>query len=441
MSRAPRFSGLRRATRFLIVGPLTTVAVAALLASPTPARAQLAHASASTLGLAGNHTALARGFGAISVNPAGLGMSDSGFGLAIGPARISLGAAPITMGDLADYQGVVVPDAVKAEWLARVTEEGGLRGSAGGDLSVFALAIGGLGLQLSTVASSDVNLPTGLVEALLFGNGGRTGEAVDLPFTGGSIESYLVSTAGVAYGFRVSPGLVLGVTGKLSRGHFLAVGRSDSGGFQSDPLGATVDFSLVTSCTDEAGCTENYANGGTGVGLDVGGILELGELTLAASLQDLVNTFSWNEERLGFRPGTAIIDRGDSETDFDEQAFSGAPSDIQAIVRDYGFDPAYRLGAALDVTSALTVTADIHGRFANDGMALGPKYHTGVGAELRAGFLHLRGGLSKVPDALQYAGGFSLVLGPVNLSTAAALEDGATRDAFVTQFVLSIGDR
>ncbi|MCS5661107.1 MAG: hypothetical protein NZ842_11975, partial [Dehalococcoidia bacterium] len=44
--------------------------------------AQLGDASATTLGLSGNNTATVRGFGAISVNPAGLAMSGSGFSLA-----------------------------------------------------------------------------------------------------------------------------------------------------------------------------------------------------------------------------------------------------------------------------------------------------------------------------------------------------------------------
>lgn len=423
--------------RIALVATLAT----ALLSAPTSADAQLAHASASTLALAGNHTATARGFAAISVNPAGLGMMDSGFGLAIAPVRIRLGTAPITRGDLHAYQGRVVPDAVKAEWLARVTEEGGLRGSFGGELSAFALAIGSVGLQLSTVSSSEVSLPTGVVEGLLFGNGGRTGEPTDLSLADASLRSYALSTAGLSYGFRVSPRLVLGVTGKLSYGHWLSVGRSVSGAFQSDPLSATTDFSLVTSCLDEIGCSENFVNGGSGLGLDLGGILDLGSIQVAASLQDVVNTFSWNEEHLGFRPGTATFDADESETDFDEQSFSSAPADLQEIVRDYGFDPAYRLGAALDLTSAFTLTADVHGRFADEGIALGPRYHTGVGAELRAGFVHLRGGLAKIPDAMQYAAGLSLILGPVNLSTAAALESSATRDAVLGQLVLSFGDR
>lgn len=437
MSRA--FHGSARG-----VAVVAGVLICSVLA-PTEARGQLAHASASTLALAGNHTASARGFAAISVNPAGLGMEDSGFGLAILPVGARAGLTPITLGDFYDYQGVVVPDPVKAEWLARVTDEGGLRGTGGVEATYVALATGSFGFQVSTVGSADVNLPTGLVEAYLYGNAGRTGEPEDLSLADASIRAYGLSTAGLSYGFRVSPQLVLGVTGKLVLGHGMAVGRTVEGAFQSDPLEATLDFTVVTSCVDEVECTEEHFNGGSGVGLDVGALFEVGELTLGASLHDLVNTFSWNEDHLAFRPGTGTFRTGDQDPDndfeWDELPFSQAPSELQRIVQDYGFDPAYRLGAALDVTPALTVTADIHGRFSDDGIALGEKYHTGVGAEFRAGFLHLRGGISKIPDAMQYGGGFSLVLGPVNLSLAGALEEGATRDAWLSQFVISFGDR
>ena len=46
---------------------------------PQAVAAQLADASATTLGLSGNNTATVRGFGAISVNPAGLAMSGFWF--------------------------------------------------------------------------------------------------------------------------------------------------------------------------------------------------------------------------------------------------------------------------------------------------------------------------------------------------------------------------
>ena len=188
-------------------------------------------------------------------------------------------------------------------------------------------------------------------------------------------------------------------------------------------------------------CEQDFVNGGGGYGLDLGAMLDLGGITLGGSVQNLVNTFEWDETRLGYRPGTLLVEDGNSEDDFDEQPFDNAPDDIKAIIRDYTFQPSYRLGAALDLTSALTLTGDIHGELGDDGISLGQDYHTGVGAELRAGFIHLRAGLAKISDGMQYGGGLSLVLGPVNLSLAGGLQQGDDRDAAMGQFVLSFGGR
>ncbi len=42
---------------------------------------------------------------------------------------------------------------------------------------------------------------------------------------------------------------------------------------------------------------------------------------------------------------------------------------------------------------------------------------------------------------MQYGGGLSLVLGPVNLSLAGGLQKGDERDAAMSQFVFSFGGR
>ena len=96
--------------------------------------AQLTDASATTLGLSGNNTATVRGFGAISVNPAGLAMSGSGFSLALFPTQIRSDMDPIRLADLRDVQRIMIPETTKEDWLARVTTEGGQKGSLGIDI-------------------------------------------------------------------------------------------------------------------------------------------------------------------------------------------------------------------------------------------------------------------------------------------------------------------
>ena len=421
---------------------LSGLSLATAVVCAPGAQAQLAHASASTLALAGNNTAWVRGFGAISVNPAGLGMPGSGFSLAVIPVRARLGLAPVTLSELADFEGVLIPATTKELWLDRIVDAGGQEGSVGASATAFALTLGNLGFQLSTVASADVVIPAGLAEALLYGNAGRTGTATDLSLAGASIESFAVTTAAMSLAIPINDALVLGATGKYVQGHGLAVARSLSGALESDPIRGTLEFAAVTTCTDDAEvlCDQDFANGGSGVGVDVGAMLDLGDLTLGASIQNLVNTFEWDETLLGYRPGTLLVEDGTTDTDFEEQPFENAPADLKEIVRDFTFRPSFQLGAALEVSSALTLTGDIHGEL-GDGISVGQGYHTGVGAELRAGFVHLRAGLAKISDGMQYGGGLSLVLGPVNLSLAGGLQRGDNRDSAMGQFVLSFGNR
>ena len=416
-------------------------AAAAVLLLTTPAAAQLADASASTLALAGNNTASVRGFAAISVNPAGLGMPGSGFSLALAPVQVRLGLEPVKWGDLVDFEGILVPTATKEEWLTRVTAAGGERGTVGADVSAFALTLGNLGFQLSATAGGDVNVPPGVVEGLLFGNAGRTGTATDLSLVGATLESFAMTTAAMSFALPVNPSLVFGLTGKYSYGHGLAIGRSESGTIEADPFRATMEFPLITSCIDELSCTQDYVNAGSGFALDLGAMVDLGGVTLGAALQNIISNFAWDETNLGYRPGTLLLEDGEYDTQYDELSFDQAPDDLKTIVRDFTPKPSVRLGAALDVTPALTLTGDIHGRLSDEGIALQPDYSTGVGAELRLGFLYLRGGLTKISEGMQYGGGASLVLGPVNLSAATGLRKGALSDTVISQFGLSFGNR
>ena len=422
---------------------LSALSLAVAMATASRGDAQLTNASASTLALAGNQTASVRGFGAISVNPAGLAMPGSGFSLALLPLRGQVGLAPITLWELAEFQGVLVPASTKEVWLNEIIAAGGEQGSVGADITVLAFTAGNLAFLLSATGSMDATIPAGVAEGVLYGNAGRTGEATDLSLIGATIKSFGVSTAALSYALPLTDALAFGVTGKYIRGHGVAVARSVSGALESDPIRGTLDFAAVTTCADDTSmlCEQDLANGGSGYGLDLGMMLNLGGITLGGSVQNLVNTFEWDETRLGYRPGTLLFEEGSSATDFDEQPFDNAPADIKAIIRDYTFQPSYRLGAALDVTSALTLTGDIHGELGDDGISLGQRYHTGVGAELRAGFIHLRGGVAKITDGMQYGGGASLVLGPVNLSAAGGLQRGEDSETLLGQFVLSFGNR
>jgi len=427
--------------RTVTAAVLTTVG---LCLAPAAAHGQLAEASASTLALSGAHTASVRGFGAISVNPAGLGMPDSGFSLAILPVQGRTGFGPVKLSDLYEYQETLVPGSVKEAWLTSIEAAGGQSVLAGLDVSGLALTFGSFGLQVSTTGSADFFLPPGVAEAILYGNAGRTGEASDLDLAGLGADAFATTTAGVTYAFPVGPAM-FGVTGKYTVGHGLAVARATSGSISSNPIRIALESPVIGPCDDEffGNCAESVGNNGSGFGADVGFMMNLPVVRIGASITNVFNTFAWDVATLSYRPGTMLVEEGVGEEDFEEAPYAGAPADLRETVEGYGFKPMLRAGAAMDFPMDLTVSADIHHRVSEEGMALGPRSHLGVGAEWRAlKLIHLRAGAGLISGGTQFSGGASLVLGPVNLSVAGARRDAeAASQETLAQFTLSFGNR
>ena len=403
-----------------------------------PAAAQMADASAVTLGLAANATATARGLSALSLNPAGLGMPESGFSFALLPVQLRLGLHPVTLADLADYQGVLLPAAVKQDWLARVSERGSQTGAAGVDVTAFALSAGRVGIQLSTIAFASMSLAPDIVELVLFGNAGRTGTPADLTLGGSELETFAVTTASASAGFplRLSSGTTaVGVTVKYSVGHAVAAGREQSGSVSSDPLAVHATFPIVATAEDVDG-----VGNGSGMGVDVGFQVERGRFGLGVSVLNLLHTFAWDEAKLAYRPGTVFLDESGSTTAFEEQPLADAPAPLARVIRDMRFRPIVSVGGAWRARDDLTLSADVRRRL-GDGIVRDPEFHAGVGAEWHGlPALVLRGGLAAESGGIQVAGGTSIVLGPVNLSAAGALRRGE-EDANLAQFTLSFGGR
>jgi hypothetical protein len=418
--------------RMLVVG----AAVALLV--PGRGAAQLASASATTLGLAGNVTASARGLAAISANPAGLGMpGSSGFALALLPFQVRPGLGPVTLWDLAEYEGREVPRETKEAWLAEIESEGAQSGATAFEVSAFSLAIGSFGLQVSAVAAARMDVAPDVAELLLYGNAGRTGNPADLSASGSSGEIFAMTTLGGSFaiplGTTEEP-MSVGATLKYSVGHVVGTGTVVSGGFTTNPLAVDLEIPIITLPEDED------PNVGSGIGLDLGFQMKQGPLGLGAALINALSTFSWDEDKLIYRPGTASWSCAGSEDDFEERAISEAPSSARQLIDELEFDPTIALGASYDVNADLTVSADLQNRF-GDGIELGPKFHLGAGAELRAlRALHLRAGAAAVTGGVELAGGASLVLGPVSLSGAGGIRSGDA-DEQIAQFTLSFGGR
>ena len=407
---------------------------------PTALQAQLASASARHLGLGQNGMATARAFQSVAANPAGLGMAESsGFSLALAPVRVRTGIQPVDFADLKDVEGSVISAATKEGWLRDVANAGGESGAFGVRFTGVALQLGRLGVQVSTLASGQMNLSPGLVELLLYGNAGRTGQPVDLTIGPSSLAAYGATTAGVSYGFPLPTEqgeMALGATLTYSVGHAVAVADGGGGTVRADPV--SVDVSFPTLLTDDE---DTEFNQGSGVGLDLGFMMKRDRVSFGAAVRNLVHSFSWDVDKLVYRRGTASLALGDNETDFERQSASAAPAELRARIDEMTFEPTLALGGGYDVSPDFTAMVDVRNRF-GDGMDVGPAFHAGVGGEYRGlEALHLRAGSAVISDGFQLGGGGSLILGPVNLSLAVAVRDTDTEQSTLGQFTLSFGHR
>jgi hypothetical protein len=422
-------------------------AAVAVLASPVAG--QLPSPSTAALGMGDNYTAMARGFPAIAWNPAGLGLSGNQIAsMTLLTLRGVNGIGPITLSDLASYADVVVPDAVKVDWLSRIASAGGQTGMGEATATWGAFQAGRFAMQLGSVARGVTDLSPGVAELVMFGNGGEQGQAETLDLSGSSLSGYAYTTAAASFaqpvafdGGRVS----LGVTVKWTAGHALALGENSSGGSTSDPIALRLDFPLVQTALNPDSLT---FNNGSGWGVDVGAGLELGMWTFGAAVQNVYNGFAWDADRLRYRPLSLAFDGAESEADTEAMPFAQAPADVRQRVADLGFEPVLALGAMVRPSQRLAVTGDFR-RTSDTGMAVGPVLHAGAGVQYRlASWLPVRFGGAMVSmgendSGYQLAGGFGLDIGGWNLSASAARRDtdrfGTANTIMVTVFGTGLG--
>ncbi|MDT8341893.1 MAG: hypothetical protein RQ751_10305 [Longimicrobiales bacterium] len=406
----------------------------ALLLGAAGLQGQLPQAGAAGLGLGANMTASARGFAAVANNPAGLAhWATPGFSLAIPSLSLGSGTGPVTLGDLADWEGARIPREVREAWLTAIAADGGQSLTVDASATPVALNVGPVGFQLSTVAGGTADLSPDAAELLLFGNAGRTGEARDLALEGSTVDGYVLTTAALSLGARASDRVYLGVTGKYTMGNALLMGRDGGSLASTDPLEVALDFPVVVNRS-----RDTRLNNGTGVGLDLGILWEGPGFTLGARVENVVNTFSWDLDGLAWVPGQALFDGTDATSDFAQRPAESAPPEVRAAVDDLTLEPVYSLGVAWELPH-LRVQADVRRR-SDGGMALGPEYHAGVGAELTAvPFLPLRAHLAAVSGGAQLGGGATLVLGALNLSAGGAYRTVGPENALLGMVTLSFG--
>ena len=403
---------------------------------------QLPGASPATLGTAYNYTALARGFAAIGLNPAGLGLPETeGVSFSLFPVQVSQFLDPLTFSDILDYKGVLLPGSVKEGWVNDIAAAGGQNGLGRLEVTAFSLSWGHLGLQLSTIASGYAHLTDSAAELLLFGNAGRTGDAGDFEIEGSILNGYAVTTLGVSYGFPlarrwvpgVEQGLSLGFTIKQSWGHGV-VFAEDAGTklLQSDPLRINLNFPVIYP----GGEGGNFSKG-SGMGVDVGVAWERGPWAASAAVLNIVHSFEWDLTELVYRPGLAVFDGNENNSSFEAVAAGEAPPDLRNKIADMTFKPSIVLAGAYDALENLSVSAEIKQR-TGDGLDTGPKSHIGLGLEyFPTPTVPIRAGFAAITDGFQFGGGLGVVLGPVHLGLAGLYQTGDVGDGLAGTFGIS----
>jgi hypothetical protein len=439
----------------------------ALLAASPVAVAQQLNTSAAALGLDGNFIARARGYEAVAWNPANLGLSGNPrFSLTLLPIAASFTLDPVTLGDIKDAQDFkfpnVVPRATRQAWLDKITAAGGEKGTPAGGMSIAA-SVGPFAAQLGFTFFGRVALNPDAVEALLFGNVPATGSGPNgtnvrnLSFQNSKVDGGGVTTLALSYG-RVfgaqKPGsgtLAFGATVKGLWG--AGVGIARDAGSNTNSTGGTISLPSVASrsfqdCRDDLGqlkpgCTVmpgSSGSGGFGVGADIGVAWTRDKLVLSSAIQNVFNTFKWDESVLAYRPGLIHFETSGDSSDFDEQVFANAPASLKSAIANYTFKPAIALGVAYAWKKDVTVSADLRQQMGNEeSIMIGPKTSLGAGAEYRGiPFLSLRGGAGYITGGTTFSFGAGLRFGRYELGAAMATQRGDDKGTSLLVNVFSL---
>lgn len=403
-----------------------------LAGSAIVAGAQLPNASPAATGLSGAFTARARGYDAVAWNPANLGMRDNpSFSFGFLAVSGSSGLDPISLSDFAPYSGKDLPKTQREQWLKTVALKGGENGRIDGGVTALALSAGPLAIQVAGSVAGSTTLNPDAFEALMFGNAGRTGSPKDLTLAGSSMHVGAFTTAAASYGLSLGGNFALGVTGKYVLGH--ALGIAQDFGSSAGSNAVQVNFPVVYSQPDSNKIV------GSGAGLDLGLSWSSGRFGFGATVQNVVNTFAWDETKLRSKAGTAMFNGVTDTTNFDDQPYAAAPAALRAKVANDKFKPIVAAGFVYGMNSALSLSVDGRQQL-GDGILIGPKTQVAGGLEFRGiPVLRLRGGASYVTDGWGVSGGAGLAMGSFELGVGAALRTiNGGQEHVVTVNLLSI---
>ena len=423
----------------------TTVAITLALASgviafPCAASGQIASASPSALATANNYTALARGYTAIALNPAGLAMpGNPGFSLTLLPLQAKAGLSAMTLGEIASYDDQRIPTAVRERWLQSVVEDDGLELRSGVSASGLALSAGPIGLQVWTVGEARANLSPDAFELLMFGNAGLTGTPRDMSLAGTGGNSWAATTVALAVGIPLpsiqNGSFAMGASLKYTIGHIAGVARDVGSVVESNPFGVDLEVSSMLPSDFDF---DNLKNNGTGIGMDLGLAWEGSTWVLSAAVQNIFHTFQWDLAGYTFGVTDVVLDGTSFTANYTEVPATGTTSLLITELLDQRFEPVINMGVAYRQSEKLALTADFR-HDTGEALVVGERSNIGMGVEFLAmPFLPLRAGVSRVSGGgLQLGAGLGLAMGPVHLSGAYLTEKNSAGEFRAASVALS----
>jgi hypothetical protein len=344
---------------------------------------------------------------------------------------------PVSLGDMARYEGGLLPDGVRESWLRRIRAAGSERGAAIATFSPVAVSVGRFGVQLSSVAAGSLALNGDAAELVLYGNAGNDGGRI-FDLDGSRADGWVVSTLAVAYGLPVGPvlggRLALGATGKVSVGHALLVGRDVGSTVDGADPDVRLDFPVLTVAPGSG-----FFASSPGLGLDLGAQWMKEDLALGLAVRNVVNTFGWELADLSFRPGTALFEGGeDFGSDFDPRPAGEAPGVLRRAALDLGFGPTVEIGLAVPLRSATDLVASFERTFGPD-FGVVARQRVGLGVQTRTlDRVPLGFHASVVERSLRVGGGATVAFGGFRVSGAGSATVGETdREGWIGAFSVS----
>lgn len=418
-----------------VVGAVGAAAILALTASPALAQVPLAPRA---LGMGGAYVGTARGYEALFLNPANLGLA--------GRAQWSIALAQASAGgtllgpDLAELPDILEAkdweEARQNELLARIPATGT---EAQFDIRapLFGLQVGGFALGVGYGSVGQHSVSRDIVDLLVKGyEENRTDYSVGN--TSGSRMTYWDVAAG--YGRRFGA-LSLGATG-----HYIRGGTT----LRSRMFEPTID---VEARDIEVNYVAVIARGGTGYSVDFGAAYQPSPaVTVSAALANAVTKMEWSEDLyvrdLRLRRSD-IEDLGflDLKEKYEATEEPLDPTGVPTRVYDTAqglYDAAYfpttlRTGLDWKATGGTNLGLGYEKQLTEGSLASRWEQTASIGVQQRLPLITVRAGFATDLDQGSMISG-GLTLGPMQLGVAKLTEssDGSNRSGWIASFGLGV---